>query len=427
MGLGIEFWFGLILIVVLTLTSVAHVVVRHFSRARLSENLDKSGQGELLNEFLKHRAEMIFCTSTIRVSAMLALVLLMAHVLALPSSRETIWHYLRVFVVCVVMNLVFAVALPNAWAQYAGDRFIVRILPALLIIRRLFHPLLVLQHAADGLVRRLAGVPLTDEKEAEADQIEKEILVAVSEGELAGAVHEQDAEMIESVMAFRDKDVADIMTPRTEMTALPSTATLIEAKEFITRVGHSRIPVYVDSLDDIKGVLYAKDLLMLDDRDFMNPLEIMRKVPFVPVTKRISDLLAEMRQKQVHLAIVVDEYGGTAGLVTIEDIVEEIIGDIADEYEAPEPAMMRRVGPRAVEVDARLHIDELNAELETELPEGKDYDTVGGFLFSEMGKIPIAGEELRYQNVCLRVLDAEDRKVNRLHVEVLPDEDDENL
>jgi CBS domain containing-hemolysin-like protein len=228
--------------------------------------------------------------------------------------------------------------------------------------------------------------------------------------------------MIASVMEFRDKDVAEIMTPRTEIIAMPTTATLFEAKETIVREGHSRIPVYGENIDDILGVLYAKDLLNCDEREPFDPTEVMRKVPFVPETKRIPDLLKELREKKVHLAIVVDEYGGTAGLVTIEDIIEEIVGEISDEYETAEPAPIRRLDERTLEVDARVHIDELNEELHIELPEDKDYDTVGGFMFSEMGKVPAVGEELRYRNVRFKVLDAEARKINRLRVELLVEE-----
>ena len=229
--------------------------------------------------------------------------------------------------------------------------------------------------------------------------------------------------MIESVMHFRETQVGEIMTPRTEIVALPASATLIEAKDIITRNGHSRIPVYDESLDDIQGVLYAKDLLTVDDTDPFDPRELMRKVPFIPETKRITDLLQEMREKKVHVAIVLDEYGGTAGLVTMEDIVEEIVGEIPDEYEPPEPEPMRRIDEHTLDIDARVHIDELNDELSVELPDDEDYDTVGGFLFSQMGKIPATGEEYRYQNLRFHVLDAEERKINRLRVSVLPQED----
>lgn len=417
-----ELFIGLGLAVLATLSTTANVALRHFSRVQLTDKLYKAGKAALLDRLTEYRDDLIFVTSVVRISSILALVLLVIRAFGFGPPEDTRFGYISVFVLSVLMVLVLAVALPNAWARYAGDGYLAATLPALLRLRTLLYPFLAIQRLSNGLVRRLAGVPLTDEEEAEADQIEQQILGAVSEGELAGAVHEEDAEMIQSVMGLREKDVAQIMTPRTDIVALPASITLDEAKEFIAREGHSRIPVYGDSLDDIRGVLYAKDLLMFTEHEEFDPLEAMRKVPFVPETKRIPDLLTELREKKVHLAIVVDEYGGTAGLVTIEDIIEEIVGDIADEYEIPTPDTIRRIDDRTVEVDARVHIDELNGELGIELPEDKDYDTIGGFLFSEMGKIPAAGEEMCYRNVRFSILDAEDRKINRLRIQIVPDE-----
>ncbi|MBP7934493.1 MAG: HlyC/CorC family transporter [Phycisphaerae bacterium] len=417
-----ELFIGLGLAVLATLSTTANVALRHFSRVQLDERLERTGRASLLDRLTERRDDLIFSTSVVRICSILGLVLLIAHAFGFGPSAHAQAGYITVFTLSVLVVLVLGVALPHAWARYAGDGYLAAILPALLLLRTLLFPFLAIQHLFNGLVRRLAGVPLADEEEAEADQIEQQILGAVSEGELAGAVHEEDAEMIQSVMGLRDKHVAQIMTPRTEMVALPASITLDEAKEFIAREGHSRIPIYGDSLDDVRGVLYAKDLLMFTDRDEFEPLEAMRKVPFVPETKRIPDLLTELREKKVHLAIVVDEYGGTAGLVTIEDIIEEIVGDIADEYENPAPESIRHIDDKTVEVDARVHIDELNHELGIELPEDRDYDTVGGFLFSEMGKIPAAGEELSFRNIRFSVLDAEERKINRLRIQVVPDE-----
>jgi len=417
-----ELFIGLGLAVLATLSTTANVALRHFSRVQLAERLERSGRASLLDRLTECRDDLIFSTSVVRICSILGLVLLIAHAFGFGPTAHARAGYITVFTLSVLVVLILGVALPHAWARYAGDGYLAATLPALLLLRMLLFPFLAIQRLFNGLVRRLAGVPLADEEEAEADQIEQQILGAVSEGELAGAVHEEDAEMIQSVMGLRDKHVAQIMTPRTEMVALPASITLDEAKEFIAREGHSRIPIYGDSLDDVRGVLYAKDLLMFTDRDEFEPLEAMRKVPFVPETKRIPDLLTELREKKVHLAIVVDEYGGTAGLVTIEDIIEEIVGDIADEYENPAPESIRRIDDKTVEVDARVHIDELNHELGIELPEDRDYDTVGGFLFSEMGKIPAAGEELSYRNIRFSVLDAEERKINRLRIQVVSDE-----
>lgn len=414
-------WCGLILLVVITLATTANSALRHFSRARLAEELEARGRAWLLNQIVEHRGDLIFSTSVIRVCAMLALVLLMTHLFVAGPGDGVPREYATIFASALLVLLVFGVAIPNAWARYGGDGFLIVAGPILVALRYALWPLLAVEHVADGLVRRLAGVSHGGEQEAEAEQIEREILGVVSEGEAAGTVHEQDADMIASVIEFRDKDVSEIMTPRTEIVALPTTTTLYEAKETIVREGHSRIPIYAENIDNVLGVLYAKDLLNCDEHETFNPTEIMRKVPFVPETKRLPDLLAEMREKKVQVAIVVDEYGGTAGLVTIEDIIEEIVGEISDEYDPAEPESIRRVDEWTAEVDARAHIDEVNEALGIELPDGGDYDTVGGFLFSQMGKIPTAGEELTYGNVRLRVLDAEARKIHRLRIEVIPE------
>ena len=423
-----DFWIGLGLAAVIIFFTTANAAVRHFSRVRVSERLEKRGRAALLTRLVEDRDELLFISSFGRLSAILALVLLIAHAFGVrPSTGATaaeqpLLQYAAIFVTSVIVIMLVGVAIPNAWARYGGDPFLAVTLPMLLGLEKVLFPLVACQRLVDWLVRRLAGITAENGQNTEAEEIEKEILGVVSEGELAGAVHEEDADMIESVMEFRDTDVGEIMTPRTDIIGLPSTATLFEAKELISREGHSRIPVYADNIDDIKGVLYAKDLLNVRATDQFDPLEMMRKVPYVPEAKRIPDLLQELREQKVHLAIVLDEYGGTAGLVTIEDILEEIVGEIEDEYETPEPDPIRRIDTSTLEVDARVHIDELNDELSVGLPEDEDYDTVGGFVFSKLGKIPETGEELHYNNVKFHVIDAEERKINRLRVEIVPDE-----
>ena len=423
-----DFWMGSGLAVIIVFFTTANAAVRHFSRVGLSERLAKRGKAALLNRLVENRGELLFISSFARLSAILALVLLIAHLFGVRASPGdgVVGHaaaqYGAIFLTAVVLIMLVGVAIPNAWARYGGDAFLAATLPVLFVLQKILFPLVACQRLVDWLARRLAGIPAENDQQTEAEEIEKEILDVVSEGELAGAVHEEDADMIESVMEFRDTDVGEIMTPRTEIVALPATATLIEAKELIARAGHSRIPVYDENIDDLEGVLYAKDLLNVKETDHFDPIDMMRKVPYVPESKRIPDLLGELREQKVHLAIVLDEYGGTAGLVTIEDILEEIVGEIADEYEAPEPDPIRRIDASTIEVDARVHIDELNDELGIKLPEDEDYDTVGGFVFSVLGKIPATGEELRYDNVKFQVIDAEERKINRLRVEVVADQ-----
>jgi len=414
-----ELWTTLLLLVVIVLSTTANAALRTVSRVRLMERLTQAGKSpDLLNRLLQRRSELLIATSTVRLGAILVLVLLVARTVGIRPAQTPLQAYAAAFLLPMLLILIMGVAVPNAWARYAGDVFLARALPVLLGLRHVLYPLVAFLHLFDGLVRRLAGVPQVNQEQAEADQIEREILGVVSEAESAGAVNEEDAEMIESVIEFRDTQVEEIMTPRTEIVAVSATATLFEVKETIAHEGHSRLPVYGENIDDIKGVLYAKDLLKLDDTRF-DPLAVMRKVPFVPETKRVADLLTELREKQVHIAIVLDEYGGTAGLVTIEDIVEEIVGEIADEYEAAPPETIHRIDERTIEADARVRIDELNDELDLDLPEEEDYDTLGGFLFSHMGRIPATGEEYHYGQIRFKILEAEERRINRVRVELL--------
>ena len=375
-------WLGALLAAVTILSTTANAAVRHFSRVTLAERLQKRGREELLNLLTKYRAELLSSTSFLRMGSILGLVFLISHWFGVRPMASPVLEYTAVFVTAMIFIMIFGVAIPNAWARYSGEAFLAVMLPVLLATRYALYPIIAFMHLFDGLVRRLAGVPDELAEGPGAEQIEKEILDVVSEGEKSGVVHEDDADMIESIMELRDRTAGEIMTPRIEIVALPETATLFEAKDLITRTGHSRIPVYGENIDDIKGVLYAKDLLNIDDSEPFDPTEVMRKVPFVPETKSVMDLLQELRAKKVHLAVVLDEYGGTAGLVTFEDIFEEIVGDIADEYETPEPSPIRRIDEHTLEVDARVRIDELNDELGIELPDDENYDTVGGFVFS---------------------------------------------
>jgi CBS domain containing-hemolysin-like protein len=208
------------------------------------------------------------------------------------------------------------------------------------------------------------------------------------------------------------------MTPRTDMVAVSLNSSFDEARETIVRAGHTRVPVYQDSRDHIVGVLYAKDLLQAPSGEGFEVQKVMRAAQYVPESKPIDQLLRDLRQARVHIAIVLDEYGGTAGLVTIEDILEELVGEIDDEYDRGEAPFIRKVDEDTVEADARVHVYEINEQLAIELPEGGDYETIGGFVFSAMGKIPAAGDELTHENVHIAILAAEPRRINRVRVHV---------
>lgn len=245
----------------------------------------------------------------------------------------------------------------------------------------------------DEVIRRLSGANLesTDQAEAEA-----ELLRSIEQTHREGGLDEGAVALLENVVEFTSTDVGEVMTPRTDVDGLEYTDDLVEIRRFIGEVGHSRIPVYEEDLDHIVGILYAKDLVRwLGEQDPAFALRpLLRRPIVVPETKQVADLLADFQRSEVHMAMVVDEYGGTAGLVTIEDVLEEIVGEIVDEHEPDDEEQpgLRPMSDGSFEVDGNFHIDDLNEALSLDLPEDEEYDTIGGWLMACIGHVPETGE-----------------------------------
>lgn len=410
-------WGGLADLLLLTLVAASNMALRLPSRARLAEEFERAGKAAQLERLLEKRSQLMLATGTVRSAASLGLVLFILALLEVSTTWDESARFAGAFLGAWVLTLVFGIAIPTAWAKYAGEHLLLRAYPWLLLMNMLLFPLIWLLGSLDPFVRRLAGVPDGDPENA-AEHVEKEILNAVSEGERQGAVDELEKEMIESIIELRDTEVHEIMTPRTEIIAIPEDAGLQLVRDLIREHGHSRIPVYQGTIDRILGVLYAKDLLYLDPERPFDAKELMRPVPFIPEAKRVRELLAEIQQRKVHIAVILDEYGGTAGLVTIEDILEELVGEIADEYEAAEPEPLLRLDDHTIEVDGRMSIDDLNYELGIALPEHENYETIGGFIFSTLGRIPEVGEVCESGNVGIEVIGAEPRRVTRVRLTI---------
>ncbi|MEB3284940.1 MAG: hemolysin family protein [Candidatus Sericytochromatia bacterium] len=233
-----------------------------------------------------------------------------------------------------------------------------------------------------------------------------------------GGLQQEETEMIESVIELRDTTAREIMVPRIDMVCVPADCHFDEALRVAITEGHSRIPVYEESPDNIIGLLYAKDLLGVlqgDYRPASIPLELVRPPFHVPESKRVDELLKLMRTEKVHLAIVLDEFGGTAGLVTIEDILEEIVGEIRDEYDAEEPAEIDLQSDGTLVVDGRANIDDVSAKLGAQLPTD-DFDTIGGFVVGLLGRAPLSGEEVTWEGVRLQIEQVENRRVSRVRI-----------
>ncbi len=247
----------------------------------------------------------------------------------------------------------------------------------------------------------------------------EDIRLMFIEGEEAGAIEEEEREMIKGVIDFGTTTAREIMVPRIDIVAVSDDAGWEEISDVFERSGHSRLPVYHEKIDEIIGMLYVFDLMRAGKPQTGRSIrELIRPVAFVPESKKVQDLLHEFRQRQMFMAIVVDEYGGTAGLATLEDVLEEIFGEIHDEYDVEE-LPVANVGEGRFVFDARMHKDEAEELLGAKLPEG-EYETVGGFVLEKLGRIPRKGESFQYNNFQVTILDATSRAVSRVKFQLTP-------
>lgn len=279
---------------------------------------------------------------------------------------------------------------------------------------RLFRPFIRLMSGSAGLVMRGFGMRPTGVHPLAHTPEEIRLLVEQSTEE--GMVELDQEQMIQGVFEFRDTLAREIMTPRPDIIALPVDARREEVLRLVLEEGHSRIPVYEDTLDEIVGVLLVKDLLahVAAGREEFDLRSLVRDPYFVPDTKPLGALMEELRARSQHMAIILDEFGGTEGLVTLEDMIEEIVGEIRDEYDVPEPEDFADTAEGDVLIDGGASIFEVNERLGLALPE-EDFDTIGGYIFGELGRVPITGDEVALNGAGrLRVEEIEERRVTRV-------------
>ncbi len=325
------------------------------------------------------------------------------------------------------------VAVPAAVARHAAEVTVATWSTTIRVSYILATPVLAIGRLVDGIVRRMAG----RRDQTAVQEVQEEILHVVEEAQEEGTFDKFERDMVEAVLRFPNTTVAQIMTPRTEMEALPATANLGQVVAMIRKGGHSRIPVYDKTLDSVLGFFYIKDLMkwLAGERgrkeQGFDLRMLLRPALFVPESKTVRDLLQELLAKRIHIAIVADEFGGTAGLATLEDIFEEVFGDIRDEYELPDPgsgSLRIDEEARTVELDARAYVDDVNPRVERlgiRIPASTDYDTVGGFVVVAMGRIPVSGETVSAEGVEATVLEAEATRVTRVRLRALPTRDAE--
>ncbi|HGY90171.1 MAG TPA: HlyC/CorC family transporter [Planctomycetes bacterium] len=309
----------------------------------------------------------------------------------------------------------------RALVAQAPERVLLLLLGFIVAMDRLLRPVTVTLSAVGTFLATLFGFR-TEMGNGDSD-VHEEILDAVAESEAGGDLEPEAATFIENIVEIRDQVVREIMTPRTSMVSAPANVSLEEAIRILEDNGHSRVPVYEENRDHIIGMLYFKDVLghiFELERGEKTIRDLVRDVYFVPETKKITDLLKEFQQRKLQVAVVIDEFGGTAGLVTVEDILEEIVGELQDEFDPDEESEFREIDPDRLEVKGTVSIDDLEERLHLEIPDDGDYDTLGGFLAAQLGKVPSAGENLIHGGIRFEVLDADERKVNRVLITRVP-------
>jgi putative hemolysin len=314
-----------------------------------------------------------------------------------------------------LVSIVLGELLPKALALGSPDRISLIAAGPLSLFAKVVSPLVLVLVAVTRAVSRPFGIDPTRTPALSA----AEIRLIVEQGSEQGVLEAEEEQMISAVMGLGDSKLHEVMVPRIDIVAIDESATFDEAVAVVLKEGHSRTPLYKGSIDHVVGVLYAKDLLRIIAAGGARPLlrDIMRPAIFVPESQAVDDLLNELQRRKVHMAIVLDEYGGTAGLVTIEDLLEEIVGEIQDEFDEEEP-MLSRLGAGEVIIDGRADIEELTSLIDPglTLEDDEEYDTVGGFVYHRIGRVPVVGDTVSVAPFSITVVKAAGRRVGKVRV-----------
>ena len=333
---------------------------------------------------------------------------------------------ISVVLITVIMSyfsLVFGELAPKRMAMQKPEKIAYSVVGILLVVKTITAPFVKVLSASTNLIVRLCGF---DPNANEESVTEEEIRMMVDVGQEKGVIEDIQKEMIDNIFDFDDIDVSDIMTHRTDMFAVEDTDSLEQVVSISIEHGYSRIPVFHEDPDNIIGIVYIKDLLKYISSSLpkdKGPKDVMREAYYVPFSKSCGALFNEMCEKHMQMAVVVDEYGGTAGIVTMEDLLEAIVGNIQDEYDNEDEEIVE-VSENVFTIDGTAYIEEVNELVGDIIPEG-DYDTLGGFLISRLGYLPKDGDmtEVEFKNLKFTILNVEDRRIGKIRVEITPKEE----
>lgn len=392
------------------------------SRARIQQLADEGVANARIVQGFHQNIERFLTTIQIAITT----VGFLASAIGAVSFSDDLGEVIGNNVIAVILitlgiafvTIVLGEIVPKTMAITHAERFALLSARVILVIQSAFHPLVWLISRSSNLITHRFG------KEALTTVptvTEEEIKLMVDTGGKEGVIEEGEREMIYGVFELGELTVGDIMSPRVDIITLEGDSTLADAIHTSSEHGYSRIPVYEETIDNIKGVVYVKDMLPYVESDKLDTQvrDVMREPYFVPESKKVSDFLQEMRQKRVHAAICVDEFGGVAGLVTIEDVLEEIVGEIQDEHDVEEP-QVEMVNELEAVVDPAISMHDLNDSLGISL-ENEEVDTLGGIIFAHLGRMADEGDELQLDGITVSVLAVEGRRIKKVLVRKEPD------
>lgn len=403
--MGTAAWTGLALCIILAFfLSLLHIALGSFSKISMSrflENRDKAFRADVLKHFEETRIAVEYLRNVV------VLALAVYAFVAIPRMR--LWP-LWLFLAALGFYAIALDFMPRFVSSFAKNRVIGVFLPSFRLLRLAAAPLLAISR---NLLEREEQ---REEKEEEREATEEEIATFIDEATEEGIIDKGEDELLRNVVEFGDTLVREIMTPRIDMVCIRKDATIDNLKDLIIREKYSRIPVYKDRLDNMEGTVMAKDILEYSDEKHKGqPIEaLIRPVAFVPESMPVAELLKEFQKVKQKLAIVVDEHGGVSGLVTMEDVVEEIVGEIQDEYDTEE-AEIAENGPLDFTVSGATEVEELEELFDVELATD-DFITVGGLMTHALGRLPQKGDTLTMRGLVLEVLDADQKKVKKLRI-----------
>jgi len=403
----------LLLLVFLSTIESAYESLSDVSLRVLSGERDSTdGRTRFFRELMEHRRrfELILILGT--QLSIAGIAILLADMLIDTGIRTPL---LLSFVAVFIVVVLFRQLIPRLITQNHPEDVFWALLPVFQVFYRfssvVVAPVILL------LNRMRKPEPMEDVTEDEEDETKEEIQAFIDVGEEAGIIEESEGELIQSIIEFSDTRVAEVMRPRLQIVAIESTATVADVRRLMIESKHSRIPVYRDQIDTIEGIVYVRDLLALCEPEKM-PMPVtkcMRPAYFVPESKPVRELLEEMQKVKVQIAMVIDEYGGLAGLVTIEDIIEEILGEIEDEDEATSSDEIIQSDDDSYSIDGSVEIRKVELLFDKEL-EADDFTTVAGLVISELGHVPAVGEKLDFKGLRFEVIEADNKRINRVRL-----------